>query len=184
MPRGPRPPLIQLNGDALAQTLIPSLTPVRDAIFDLRTRFGAQPYEVFLVRTQWSGGRRNSGTESVLSVTPLLPVPTVQALDTMIRTLQTIGIDEVGAVRVTDISPAYSEDELVGLGPQGQPISADQSFFWEIQYPRPLPDQSVRRRYVARSAPSYDPTNFRWSIVLDKASENRQRSGVPGGGNP
>jgi hypothetical protein len=177
----PRAPFTNLTGDQYANTLVQKLTPVADRIRDLRTRLGGVPYQVSLVRTRWSGGRRNHGTEEVVSVTPILPTPKVQALDSMNQVLQSAGLDEVGTIRVTDISPAYTEDQLVGVGPQGEPIPSDENFYWEITFPRPLPQMAVQRRYTVSGVPNYNPTRFGWSVALMKAGEERDRvTGTPG----
>ncbi len=176
MPRGPRGPFTDLSGNALAATLIPKLTTVRDKVWDLRTRLGAQPYTVSIVVTGWSGGRRNSGVEEVVSCVDITPTPTVEAMGSQTRTLHPVGLDEVGTVRVSGISPAYTEDELVGVGPLGQPIPADQNFYWEITFRQPTGQNPVRRRYEVRGTPEYNPTRFQWTVLLVKADENRDRN--------
>jgi hypothetical protein len=161
---------------------VQKLTPVADKIRDLRTRLGGVPYRVFLVRTRWSGGHRGRGVEEVLTAQELLPTPKVMSLDGQTWVLHSVGLDEMGDVRVADISPAYTEDMLMGTGAQGEPIPKDQQFFWEIVYPRPLPDAPVRRRYTPKSTPDYKPTRFGWSITLVKAGEERDRlTGLPQG---
>lgn len=176
------PQMTQLDGDAYAKTLVQKLTPVADKVWNLATRLGGLPYRVFIVRTKWTGGKRNHGVEEVESVMPVLPTPEVGALTAQSQVLQAVGLDEVGSVMVTSISSSYTEDELVGLGPQGQPISDDRNFYWEIEFMRPLPDAPVRRRYVVKSSPFLDATAFGWAITLEKAGEERDRlTGQPAG---
>jgi hypothetical protein len=177
-----RGPFTQLSGDAMQQTLVRKLTPVADKIRDLGTKLGGYEYQVALVRTRWSGGKRNVGTEIVIDVRPILPTPKLISLDNQILTLQNVGLDEVGTIIVRQISPAYTEDELRGLGPQGEPIPTDQNFYYEIVLPRPLPEKPVRRRYQLRGTPDYQPTRFGWSVTLLKAGEERSRlDGSPDG---
>jgi hypothetical protein len=164
-----------LDGNSLQNTLVRKLTHVADKVRDLGTKLGGYEYQVSLVRTRWSGGKRGNGTESVVSATPLLPTPKLISLDGQILTLQAVGLDEVGTVIVRQISPAYTEDELRGLGPQGEPIPPDQNFYYEIVLPRPLPEAAVRRRYQLRGTPDYQPTRFGWSVTLLKAGEERDR---------
>lgn len=176
------PELDALSGNALANTLVQKLTPVADKVRNLKTRLGGRPYEAFLIHTRWSGGVRHKGTEEILSVTQILPGVQVSALTAQSQTLQSAGLDEVGTIIVSEISPSYTEDELLGIGPQGQPIPADQQFYWEITYPRPYPDAAVRRRYTVDSSPDYRATQFDWKVVLVKAGEERDRvTGLPQG---
>lgn len=176
------PQLQTLTGGQYRDTLVQKLTPVADKVRNLATRLGGRPYEVFLVRTRWSGGRRNAGTEEVLSAEALVPTPTVSTINALTQMLQSVGLDEAGTVVVSGISPSYTEDQLVGIGPQGQPVAVDENFYWEIVYPRPAPDAAVRRRYALQSAPDYRATRFGWTVTLIKAGEERDRvTGLPQG---
>lgn len=176
------PPFTVKSGAEYAQTLIQKLTPVADKMRDLKTRLGARPYQVALITVRWSGGRRGVGTPEVAAMRPILPTPRVASLDSMTLLLQSVGLDESGTIRVSEISPSYTEDELRGVGPQGQSVPSDTEFFWEITYPRPAPAFAVKRRYQLRSAPMYNSTAFHWVVVLNKATEERDRiAGIPGG---
>jgi hypothetical protein len=148
---------------------------------DIYTQLGARQYEVTLVWTQWTGGERGVGAESVIKMLQILPTPEVGTLNSLQRELQSIGIDEVGSLRVTEISPRFNEDLLIGkdlVVRSGDTLPADMSFYWEVFFPR-IGEFGLIRRFTPKSAPSKNATNFEWTIDLVKASENRTRDGVP-----
>lgn len=178
----PRRPagLTTLTAGGQFGTLIARLTPAVDRLRDLKTKLGARPYRVSLVTTRWSGGERGVGAEEVVGCCVLLPTPKVADLDGLELTIQSVGADEVGTLRVSEISPSYSEEQLRGLGPLGEEIPADHNFYWEVTYPK-ANGADLRRRFLPRSPPGYDAVKFQWSIVLVKASEDRERNGDPEG---
>ena len=165
-----------LSGPAIESTLIASLTCVADQIRNIGVCLGARPYKVSLIWTRWTYGERGFGAEEVIRVEPILPVPLVRDLNSLRSALQNIGVIEDGSVRISEISPRFTEDFLNGLGPNGEPIPQDVNFFWEVNYERPN-NSGVRRRFTPISAPYYDPTNFEWRVDLQKAAENRARNG-------
>lgn len=168
-----------LTGAEYGHTLIQSLTGCVDSIRDIKTCLGARPYQVSLLWTRWSGGERGVGVEELVRRELLLPTPKIADLTSLRLDLQPIGIDEVGVLRVSEISPRFNEDFLVGRDDVGHPIPVDVNFFWEIFFPRPpVGAPGVRRRFTPKSAPTYNPTQFQWSIDLLKASEDRVRSGM------
>jgi hypothetical protein len=162
-------------------TLIDSLTPIVDCVRDIYTQLGARQYEVSLVWTQWTGGERGVGGENVVRTLQVLPTPLVGTLNALDRELQSIGIDEAGTLRVSEISPRFSEDLLIGkdlVVRTGDNLPVDMNFYWEIYFPR-LDGFGLRRRFTPATAPNKDPTNFEWVVNLLKSSENRTRDGVP-----
>lgn len=168
-----------LEGQEIEQTLVSSLGPCVDSIRDLYTCLGARVYQVALVWTQWSGGARGQGAEDIIAYHRILPTPLVRDLTGIRRELEMIGLDEVGTLRVTQISPRFDEDVLVGQSlvvESGAAIPKDMNFYWEIFFPRADSD-GVRRRFVPKSVPSKRPTRFEWVIDLLKASEDRTREG-------
>lgn len=165
-----------LEGPAIANRLVPALTGVADTIRNIATCLGARPYQVALIWTQWSEGERFGGTEQVLKREFLLPTPFVEDINPVRQDLQPIGIVEDGVVRVTQISPRYTEDYLMGRDAEGRPIPSDISFFWEIAIPRPN-NSGVRRRFTPKSAPALFATDFEWRIDLLRAQQDRARNG-------
>ncbi len=90
-----------------------------------------------------------------------------------------IGSEEIGNLRVSQISPRFNEDILVGqdlIVARGVDIPADVNFYWEVFFPQTGAD-GIRRRFTPKSAPSLKPTAFEWTIDLMRASEDRTRSG-------
>ena len=168
-----------LEGRALERTLIAALAPCVDSIRDLYTCLGARPYQINLVWTRWSGGERGCGAEDLVAVHRLLPTPKVGDMTRMRKELSPIGLDEVGELYVSEISPRLNEDLLMGMSlvvPDGCAIPKDVNFYWEVFFPR-ADGAGSRRRYVPKSAPSLNATRFQWTIELLKASEDRTRLG-------
>jgi hypothetical protein len=147
-----------------------------DAARDIASCLGVRPYQVVVVRTQWSGGLRGEGIEEVIFEEHILPTPLVTGVANTTLTVQPIGSDEVDDVVVKEISGRYTEEYLRGWGPNGELIPEDQNFYWEIIFPRGLLEP-LRRRYSVRKAPEYEADNVQWTVGLVKSGENRTRSG-------
>lgn len=159
--------------------LIPSLSETVDAARDVYTQLGVRSYRVILVRTRWSGGERGAGTEEVIAETPILPTPNVSDMTALTQETMSVGTEEQGTVRVTEISARYTENDLLGLSAKAEPIPDDQSFYWEIQDLNGGPADSPRRRFIPKSAPDYDAQNLEWKIVLQRQMGDRTRMGEP-----
>ncbi len=166
-----------LSGNDLRRTLVQRLTPVVDSLRNLNTVFGARPYQVRLIFTQWTGGERGVGFEEVILEQMILPTPKV-LLAGLKSEINPVGAEEEGAIRVTEISPRYTEDALVGSTPAGMSVDADTQFYWEVFYPR-ADGPGVRRRFTVGGTPSYNATKAQWGITLEKAIGDRSRDGEP-----
>lgn len=168
-----------VDDNNIGRSLVASLTPIADSIRNIGVYLGARQYTVTLVWTQWSGGERGSGDELVLATFPLLPTPLVPSLDPIAQQLQSFGEVEVGEIRVSQISPRFSEDTLVGrdiVVQAGLALPDDVSFYWEIYHPetgRP----GIRRRFTLSGSPSKHPTQFQWTVMLTRAATDRLRDG-------
>lgn len=162
--------LIGIDAD---QTLVKKLSPCVDRIRDLYTKLGARAYEVLLITTRWTGGKRGVGVEEIHNTKKLLPTPKVSDLKELDSLLTAIGARETGGVLVNQISSNYTEDELKGIGTQD-----DENFYWEIR--QMSSGSTIRRRFLPDTAPNYNPLKFEWSVRLTKAVENRLRSGEVG----
>lgn len=165
----------------MQNTLARRMQPLADRLRDRLTSAGLRPYKVRLVTLRWSSGRRNEGTLAVLTVEDLLPTPRVMSLDGLNRILNPGGMQEEGSIVVDQISGCYTEDQLRGLGEGGKPIEKSDEFFYEIEYPQPNGKDSVRRRFVVTGTPTYMAGRFGWSVRLERAQGDRQRSGAPQG---
>lgn len=168
-----------LSGEDLKCTLARKLIPVVDRIRDLNTQFGLRPYIVRIIRTRWSGGQRGDGVENVVYEAPILPTPLISDLSGLTEIVQPVGLDEVGAIVVSEVSGSYTEDYLLGRGSAGESIPADEQFYYEIEFPRPGNQPGERRRFFPRSAPTYQPARFQWTVTLERSHEDRSRSGEP-----
>lgn len=145
------------------------------------TVLGARQYKVSLVWTRWSGGERGVGQEAVVQTFEILPTPLVADLNRLSLDLTAIGLNEVGSVRVSELSPRFNEDLLVGrdvVVRAGDAIPDDMNFYWEIYYPN-ASAPGPRRRFFPKSAPNKNPTKFEWTIDLVKSDEDRTRDEQP-----
>lgn len=163
----------------LQNSLARKLIPVADGLRDLFTRFGGRPYRVRLIRTHWSGGRRERGVEVVTHQLEILPTPLVIDLGTLEEVVTPIGRTEWGQVQIQQISGRYTGDQLIGVDPQGNPPGVDDSVYYEIEGFRPDGQPGERRRMQIDTAPDYKPFKFQWTVTLDKAVSDRNRDGTP-----
>ena len=162
----------------LCGTLARSLISVADGIRNLYASFGLRPYVVRIIKTRWSGGRRGVGAETVISETPILPVPLASDISSLAEVNTAVGVDEFGEIVVSQISGAYTEDFLRGQDSQGRPVAVDEQFYWEIEFPPSCAGgDGDRRRFVVKGAPYYKADAFHWSVRLEKARMDRARNG-------
>lgn len=162
----------------LAKTLAQRFVPLADQLRDLLTKFGLRPYKVKIVRVHWSGGERGEGTLTVVSEASILPTPRMQDLNSLTEIVHAVGLEEVGMVRVDEISGRFTEDDLMGRDADGV-IPSDDEVFYEIEFPRLDGRSSTKRRFYPRSPPQYFAGKLQWSINLEKAHEDRLRNGDP-----
>lgn len=174
-------PFTVLDADNVRSTLARELIPVIDCARDLFTSLGVRSYQVMLVKTQWSGGERGRGQESVVWEQMLLPTPKVAELTSIRRDLEALGTIEAGTLRVSEISARYSEDLLTGLGEDGSKLPKDMQFYWEVNFISPG-TPSIRRRFIPKAAPSLNLAKIQWVVDLVKVSDDRLRiSGAANG---
>lgn len=167
-----------LSGIDLSRTLARKLIPVADLLRDLRTKFGMRPYEVHIVRTRWTGGRRGEGEEYIVSDTVLLPTPRLLDLTSLAEIVNPIGIDEIGAVTLDEVSGRYPEDLLACRDSNGSSPDEDENAFYEVIFPIPDGSESggaPRRRFFPSSAPHYYAGKFEWVIRLERARPDHPR---------
>lgn len=151
-----------------------------DDLRQIAVDLGARPYRVFLVRTRWSGEERGEGVETVISEEELLPVPKVEAMSPINRSLMDGGIDEVGGLQITEISPRYTEQQLLGYSSLGQQVPQNETFSWEITLMRGDDEVHTRRRFLVQGTPSYQAEELQWSVRLTRAGSDRTDDGSPG----
>lgn len=168
------PTSLQLN-----KTLARRFIPLADKLRDMMTKFGLRPYKVRIMRVKWSGGMRGVGAAFVTNELHLLPTPLISDLNTLTDVVEVVGLTEVGSIQLSEVSGRFSEDELMGRDEDGNPVPADEEFFYEVEFPRSDGKASTRRRFYMRSPPQYHAGKLQWTIRLEKASEDRDRTGDP-----
>jgi len=150
-----------------------------DELRQIASDFGARPYRVFLVRTLWKGGKRGRGPEQVISETEILPTPKVETMMSVQLQMLDVGVDEQGGMTVSEISPRYTENQLLGRNEDGTEIADNETFSWEISMHRGDSDDQKRRRYNVKGVPSYEPTGLQWKVSLVRSGSDRQTGGNP-----
>ena len=160
--------------------VVGQLTNCVDGVRDIYTQLGARTYEVRLVWSRWTGGERGVGEEYVFHEELIQPTPLIADLAALDRELTQVGLAELGKLRVTQISPRYTERTLLGQLNEVA-LTPDTSFYWEVSRPAHEGERAVRRRFFPASPPSYKATDFDWSIVLVRAHGDRLPDGLPHG---
>lgn len=142
---------------------------------DARTmlsELGLRPYRVWLVTVRWAGGEIGVGEPIVLSEREFLPTPYVDTRP-LSTELKSGGRTDNGFLRLTEISPRYTEDEIWGLfdAANGEQV------FIEIRIDE-RDGKTERRRFVVRGQPWRDAENFQWVVSLSTEQQARTRDGV------
>jgi hypothetical protein len=167
------------SAELLRDSLCRELVPVADELRNLKTVLGARPYRVRIVRTRWLGRKRGVGPEVVAHVLELLPTPHVVDLASLQETVTEVGVVETGQTVIDEISGRYSEDHLLGVDAEGNPVSSSESLYYEIEILRPDGREGQRKRFQLASAPNYVATSMMWIVTLDAAVDRRTRRGEP-----
>lgn len=157
------------------------LIPVVDRVRDLYTKFGLRPYRVWLVRTRFAGPKRGVGVEMVVHEMEILPTPLVVDMRGLGEIVTPVGINEQGTVQLQYISGRYTEEQLLGVGPDGTQVASNETVYYEIEFFRADGGASERRRFVRDSIPYYNATQFQWLVTLVSVIENRARDRSPEG---
>lgn len=166
-----------LTDSEFQRTVVSKLIPTVDTLRDLNSQFGLRPYRVRIVRTRWSDGVRGRGAEYITGEMEILPVPKVEDLSAIAEVLQPIGLDEVGGIRVSEISGRYTEDHLRGRDFDGVAVADDEQVFWEVEFLRSDSRPGERRRFNLRGLPYYDASKLQWIVMLERARGDRTRAG-------
>ncbi len=146
-----------------------------DPLRDLLTQFGLRVNDVQIVTIKWTGGFRGQGRDVVERTFRLLPAPRVRGLESMMETVDSVGLDEVGTITVDRISPRYTEEQLRGYETDGA-LPEDTEVFYEIT--GSYQDRAMRRRFHLSGAPHRGTLG--WEISLVRAHEDRLRNGEVG----
>lgn len=161
-------------------TLVRRFVGLADNLRDLLTRFGLRTYKVSLVTIEWTGGKRGKGTPVIVKgPTPILPTPKITAMDSLAEELQSVGLEEVGTIELSQISGTFTEEQLRGFSPEGDPIEPAQEFFYEVEF---FPNNGLaqKRRFYLKGVPTYFPGRLQWQVRLEKDIQDRDRNGDVG----
>ena len=156
--------------------VVGSLIGTADEIRDLQTQLGARTSTVSLIWTKWSGGARGVGEEYVFNEEVILPNPLVGAATSIKKDFSSVGLSEMGTLKVSEISLRYEEGHLLGMI-DGVFPGEDVNFYWEVVFA----SNAIRRRFFPASPPDYDETAFQWTILLVRATGDRAPNALPRG---
>lgn len=160
-------------------SLVESLGETVDSLRQLYTDFGLRPYRVFSVVYEWSGGDVGRGLPRVISEQEMLPTPRVIETSGVSGELRSAGLVERGTVRLEQVSPRYTEDQVRLLFFQ-YPLPPGKQGFIEMRIDS-RDGSTERRRFIVRGIPFRDAQGFQWRVTLLRQDEDRTRSGLPAG---
>lgn len=113
-----------LDPNVLVDSLIPDVIDgLRE---DLHPAFGVRAYRVYRLIRSWSGAVAGEGTISDVGH-ELRPQPRVRQWDGLRYVQATCGINELGDVKLTEVSLTYTEAQLTG-----KPLNKNQEAFIAI----------------------------------------------------
>lgn len=99
-----------LNPAVLIDDLVSVVDELRG---ELHPEFGIRAYRTHVVRRTWSGASVGQGRYTEV-VTELLPQPKVWTWDGIRWGLEACGLNEMGEIKLTEVSLTYTEAELTG----------------------------------------------------------------------
>lgn len=158
------------------RSLVEGLGEVADDLRQLYTDFGLRPYRLFSVVVSWSGGEIGRGTASVASETEFLPTPKVDVRP-LSREATEAGEVERGQIRVSEISPRYTEEDIRVLF-HTQPLPAGHEGFVEMRMDGRDGKYAVRHRLIVADTPWRQADKFQWTVRMVAQDEPRSRTGV------
>jgi hypothetical protein len=142
-----------------------------DDLRQLNTDFGLRPYRMFSIVVRWTGGEVGVGEPKVVSEVEFLPTPNI-GMEGVRQKMGETGKGERGEIRVTEISPRYTEDDINALF-HLQPIPDGGDAFIEIRMDER--DGSTIRRRFTPLVPTRRPGKFDWAVTLKRQNQNEHR---------
>jgi hypothetical protein len=155
-------------------SLVEQMAREVDSLRQLYVDLGLRYYQVFSVVVRWSGGERRRGSPVVVGETPFLPVPKITGIENVARDLRAGGSVRRGDIRMTQISPRYTADDIDLLFPRA--LRSDEEAYIEVRGDA-RDGRTERTRYAVSGTPERGP--WGWSVRLTKADEDRTREGRP-----
>jgi hypothetical protein len=159
------------------RSLLGGLSGVIDNARQLATDIGARPYRVFSVVVKWSGGDKGRGDPRVISELEFLPTPKT-GTETLRSTLNSGGQADSGEIRVTEISPRYTEEEVHTMF-HVQPLPKGHEGWIEVTLDTRGGTAAQRRRFELAAPPYFDAENLQWIAKLRSEQQNRTSAGMP-----
>lgn len=164
----------------------PGKPGVVDRVRQIATNLGARPHRAFLIWTRWTGAEVGEGREEEIARTEILPTPVVTDLSSVTWRPFSAGKLPVGSISVSEISAGqWSIDQLRGwMKPDGTRLDEKrESFFYEVTEDGRTEGRAPgRMRYRLLSEPFLRADNVEWRLLLERASEDMDRSGASNAG--
>lgn len=158
-------------------SMVESLGGIVDAARQIATDLGARPYRIFSVVCEWSGGDVGRGVPRIVSEIELLPTPKLNETSGIQGSPRSGGLAERGSVRLTEISPRYTEDQVRGLFHCDAPRRGQE--VWIEARVDARDGSTERRRFTVSGVPYRDADRFQWVAVLLRQDQDRTRAGEP-----
>jgi hypothetical protein len=87
------------------------------------------------------------------------------------------GVTEQGTIQLQQVSGRYTEEQLIGVGPNGDAVASNEAVYYEVEFFRRDGGPSELRRFQRDSIPFYDAGRVQWTVTLVSVVENRARGG-------
>lgn len=165
-------------------SLIESLGSLVDDARQIAVDLGARPYRVFSVHVRWTGGEVGRGEAVRVQEREFLPTPYLDETSGVRGELRSGGLVERGTIRLRQISPRYTEDQVRGLcccslvGPDGLPDPAMEGWI-EVRVDS-RDGLTTRRRFVVTGQPYRNAErSIEWTASLLRQDQDSTRAGDP-----
>lgn len=175
MPK-PRP----LTSFEAPKVLVHRLGRVADRVRGIATRLGARPFRVFLVWQVWNGGDRGEGTVREYRRIEILPTPRIDNIDALANATSIAGTIPTGNLRIQEVSVIeFKQDLLNGyLVNEDEKIPEPYEFFYEVVQDDRHGGHEHRSKFRLTAPPALMANRASWVLLLERISEDRDRSGV------
>lgn len=152
------------------------LQGVVDEARRLKHELGLRPYRVFLVWTKRNSRQRADELRRI----ELVPVR-VTGWENLQWKLGQTGSHAEGTIRLTEVSPAQVDEDLLRGRLDGRAPADGIEFFYEVvRRPRCEDDKAKTAigRYALATVPEYNPDRFWWELFLVDAEAPRAPEGT------
>ena len=167
-----------LTPDQAKRSLAQRLTRVADNSRQIAVRLGVRSYRVYLTWTKWTGSETGEGHETIFKRVELLPTPLVKSLDNVSFSPFSAGVVPEGSLRLTGVSASrYNDEDLRGVSAFGTALEVPEpyDFFYEVVEDGRGAKEPQRQRYQLLTQPMRDAESAQWTLMLERASQDRTR---------